>query len=201
MIQSDEGRPLATIGYLDDDMEGNLIKYVAEGMSYSTIFLREVMASMFNKHEDHAEGMVGYLYRAPIFKEDRKSIIAEGIKSYVVGNHLVAAHILIPQVEEALRSLAELSGSAILRQNRVGGFQYVALHELLKEASVIKILGDDMTWYFRILFTDQRGWNLRNNICHELVPQGIFGTEITDRIVHALICLGTVRHADEESTL
>ena len=53
-------------------------------------------------------------------------------------------------------------------------------------------LGDDSVFYLRALLTEQRGLNLRNQLCHAMIDPLYFDINKADRIVHALLLLGGV---------
>jgi hypothetical protein len=54
--------------------------------------------------------------------------------------------------------------------------------------------------YFQVLFTDQRGWNIRNDVCHGISPVQAFSwPSLTDRIFHALLILATMREREGKS--
>jgi hypothetical protein len=53
--------------------------------------------------------------------------------------------------------------------------------------------------YFQVLFTDQRGWNIRNDVCHGISPVQAFSWPMTDRIFHALLILATMRERKGKS--
>jgi hypothetical protein len=65
--------------------------------------------------------------------------------------------------------------------------------DLLREEAVVKTLGENVVHYFRVLFTDQRGWNIRNDVCHGITPLAAFSPQLTDRILHALLVLAVLR--------
>jgi len=69
--------------------------------------------------------------------------------------------------------------------------------ELLRDERVTGVLSSDVTLYFRTLFSDQRGLNVRNNVCHGLSPIETFGPAIADRIFHALLVLALVKEKKE----
>lgn len=98
----------------------------------------------------------------------------------------------MPQTEAAIRSLVELAGGATLRRNRQGGLQLRTFDDLLRDEKVEECFGIDLSFYFRILLTEQRGWNIRNDICHGISPSGAFNYSIADRVVHVILCLAQV---------
>ncbi|MFI5323317.1 MAG: DUF4209 domain-containing protein [Thermodesulfobacteriota bacterium] len=100
--------------------------------------------------------------------------------------------LLIPQIEDAFRNLVEIGGN-ILQPTRLGGFQYKILDELLRDEIVARVFGNETAFYFRIILTDQRGWNIRNRVCHGMANMNLFNQKVADRIFHVLLCLSQVR--------
>ena len=154
------------------------------------------MKAINPRFKTNAESLTNYLYLSPVFDENKREIIKRGLDAYLGEDHLVAAHLLIPQIEDGIRNLMEATGSPILRQGRDGSFQLKLLDELLREQHLSEILGDDAVFYLRILLTDPRGWNLRNRVSHGLLDHGSFGPEVTDRIIHALLFLALFRNRE-----
>jgi hypothetical protein len=193
VILDHEGRSIATIGSLDDDLLGRIVHQMSQNMRFSSIFLRDVMKSLISKFDLSWQQLIDYLYESPIFEMERKEIIEAGLQAYLRGDSLVATHLLIPQVEDAVRNLLEKTGGSVLKQSRGGGFNLKTFDELLRDQKIANIFGEDIALYLRVLFTDQRGWNLRNDVCHGMVPFNGFGIDIPDRIIHSLLCLALVR--------
>jgi hypothetical protein len=50
-------------------------------------------------------------------------------------------------------------------------------------------LGVNIVAYFRVLLSDGRGWNVRNNVCHGLAPVSMLTMVVADRVLHALLVL------------
>ena len=86
-----------------------------------------------------------------------------------------------------------MAGGNVLKQARGGSFHLRTFDEILRDEIIIEALGEDFADYFRILFTDQRGWNVRNNVCHGLKEPSMFNSQIADRLLHALLCLGLIQ--------
>ena len=107
---------------------------------------------------------------------------------------------LIPQVEDALRNLLRLAGGSTYKQHRLGGLMLKIFDDLLREEAVVKSLGENVVHYFRVLFTDQRGWNIRNDVCHGITPTAAFSPQLTDRIFHALLVLALLRAQEATGT-
>ena len=79
------------------------------------------------------------------------------------------------------------------RFRRGGGFQLRTLDEILRIMQKNPTLNEDLALYFRVVFTDQRGWNVRNEVCHGLASYGLFSSIVADRLMHILLVLAQLR--------
>ena len=75
------------------------------------------------------------------------------------------------------------------------GFQLLTLDELLRTKPIEDTFTPDGALYLRLVLTDQRTMNIRNLICHGIVPPHYFNSGIAARLLHVLIILGMVRDA------
>jgi hypothetical protein len=192
-LQDNMGRPLAKVGSLEEDLAGHTVKQMSQNMVIESIFLRHVLESLVKKYPTFENLCVDYLSRSPIFEEDRKLIIGRGVKEYLNGNHMTAVHLLIPQIENALRVLLEKAGGSVLKPARGGGFNLKVLDDLLRDPLFVQVFGEDIVFYFHALLVDPRGWNLRNRVCHGHCDASEFGPIMSDRVFHVLLCLALVR--------
>jgi hypothetical protein len=188
-----EGRPVAEIPPLrKDNLQGdemNIIWEMAQMVFYSSSFLWETLLALISKFKLDADTIINYLYESPIFDEERKEFFVRGIKAYLEKDFLVALHILVPQIENLIRNLAENIGVPILKVHNLGGFNYRTLDDLLRDERIIKTLSEDLCLYFRVLFTHPGGLNIRNNICHGISPIKDFNSSYASLVFHALLCL------------
>ena len=195
-LQDHKGRPVATIGGIEDDLEGNVIHQLSQNMSIDSFFLQHSFSKTIEVYGLSVEDLTSFIMKSPIFEESKKDIVKKGVQAYLEKDYMSAIHILVPQAESAIRTLVELMGSATLRKNRQGGLQLRTFDDLLRDESVEKCFGADTAFYFRMLLTDQRGWNLRNDVCHGISPAGAFNYSTADRIVHVILCLSQVRESN-----
>lgn len=192
-----EGRVIATVGSLENDIDGHIALQISQNMNFDSFFLRETINALIHKFSLNVETILDYLYECPIFEEKRKQFLIRGIKAYLDGDFFFALHILIPQIEALIRNLTEKIGVSVLKPSRSGGFYYKTLDELLRDENIIEALKEDMCLYLRILLTDPRGWNLRNNVCHGISPIETFNQIVTDRVFHVLLCLSLIREKED----
>lgn len=191
------GRPLASIGSLEDDPIGNIVSQASQNMDISAIFLRQVISEFISRFEITPQKLADYLCQSPVFDEDKRQIVTEGLTAYFERNDLVAIHLLVLQIESAIRRLVELIGGSVLKPSRAGGMHLKTLDELLRDDLLVSVLGEDTALYFRILLTDQRGWTVRNDVCHGIIPAMAFQARINDRLIHTLLCLALIRSKEQ----
>lgn len=77
-------------------------------------------------------------------------------------------------------------------KNPQDGNRYISLDGLLNSQEIKYVLSEDILVYYRAIFTEHNGWNLRNRISHGLVASSGFNAKIADRIVHAFLILGQI---------
>lgn len=191
-LQDEKGRVIATIGSLEDDLEGHIVRQVSQNLSFSSIFLRAIFQEAINRKGINKEQILKFIENSPIINTDRFEIISRGLEAYFLNDFLVTIHLLVPQIEEAIRNIVEFAGGNVLKPSRGGGYHLRTFDEILRDDIIKEALGEDFADYFRILFTDQRGWNLRNNVCHGMASPNMFNHQTSDRVIHALLCLGLI---------
>lgn len=193
-IQDKKGRVIAKVGSIEDDLEGNIVRQISESLTFSSIFLALVLEKVIEKYK--VEDIMSFIKKGPLIQEPRFDIIEKGIGYYYEKNYLVAIHLLVPQVEEAIRNLLEFSGGSVLKQSKGGGYHLRTFDEVLRDEIIIRTLGENPALYFRILFTDQRGLNIRNDVSHGILDPSDFSKNVCDRVVHSVLCLALLRKVD-----
>ncbi|WGS63937.1 DUF4209 domain-containing protein [Marinitoga aeolica] len=188
-----EGRVICSVGSLEEDMDGHISLQISQNMGIDAFLLNETINTLIKKFDLDVKKIVDYFYESPIFDEKRREFFIQGIEAYLNKEFIKALHILIPQIEAIIRNLAELIGIPVLKTSSSDGFNYKTLDGLLRENRAIGILTEDMSLYLRVLLTDPRGWNLRNNMCHGISNVEDFNQISADRIFHALLCLALVK--------
>jgi hypothetical protein len=188
-IVDGEGRPTAHIGGIDDDLEGRVAHQISQNMRFAASFLSLAIDRVHEKFSPSVEEILNHLQQSPVFPEDGFAILRPGLSCYFNNEHLTAAHVLVPQIEATVRHLLHLCGGNLWKPHRSGGLMLKNLEEVLREDCIAKSLSEGVVLNLRVLLTDQRGWNIRNGICHGLLTPGSFGRGLTDRLFHALLVL------------
>ena len=195
-IQDSKVRVVAKIGSINDDLDGNIIHNLSQELCFQSLWLRHLLYKINQNNILSAKVVVCFIMESSIFEEGRHKMIDEGINAYLRGNLFVSMSVLIPQIEQAVRNIIEISVYAVLKSNRGGGFHLRTFDELLREEVIRQVLGEDTQLYLRTLFIDQRGWNLRNDICHGITDYNSFSYQAADRVIHVLLILGIIRKKD-----
>ncbi len=197
-LQDDKGRPVAHIGPLAEDLDGHVIRQMSMNMGMSAIFLHQVVEELQKKYQPSVEETTAFLYKSPVFEEGKRTIIEAGLRSYFQQDYIAAIHMLIPQIEAAIRVLLEILGGSTYRKGRHKGLFLKTFDELLRQEMIVQSLQEDVSHYLRVLFTDPRGWNIRNSVCHGITPANSFTPAVADRIFQSLLLLGHLRKGDSD---
>lgn len=101
----------------------------------------------------------------PFIPKGREPIYARGLIAGLQGDFVVAAHLLIPQLENSLRHILKLNGSITSHLQIQHDY---TLGKVLELADLKQLLTEDTIFNLRCLLIESLGSNLRNEICHGL---------------------------------
>jgi hypothetical protein len=195
-IVDKKGRVLAKLNPYAEDKEGHMVNHYYRFLQMNgAILLHFVFEVGIRDKKITTETVMDFLKLSCIIDKDRYGMIETGIQAFFDQHYLVCIHLLIPQFEEALRNLLEANGGNILTYNDHTYPVKTFLH-VLEDPIVEEAFGPDQVYYFKMLFTDQRGWNLRNQVAHGLLEPELFNKQTAERLMHAFLCLGMIRWKD-----
>jgi len=192
-IVADDGRVTATIGPVADDLEGHVVQQLGQTMQFYGQIYRHAIEAATRLLTLVAYDFIAWLGDSPLFVEDRLQLLKPTFTAYLNGDWATAIHLAIPQIENALRQVLVLSGTTILRADGNGTLMVKNLNQVLRDPVVQQALPDDVRFYLRILLCDQRGLNIRNNVCHGLWSSEHFNWYTADRVMHAVLLIGILR--------
>lgn len=117
---------------------------------------------------------------SPLVPRDRVDMVAKGLHAGFCGDMVQALSILIPQFEHMVRVALRGADTLTTNHSSKGLDTELGLSSLVKRSTMITVFDEDLVFAIRALMCEQEGPNLRNNICHGLVPsalyEGVFGT-------------------------
>lgn len=146
-----------------------------------------------------ADILVDALEASPLFGEHNRVFISRGLRAYLDDDHMVAVHMLVPAIEAALRHLLQGLGEPTWKTPRRGSDQerhVLLLHEVLGHEQMKKYFGEEAETYLRMLLSEPKGWNVRNNVAHGLMGENWYRPGLSDRLFHVLMGLGCAREGD-----
>ncbi len=188
------GRPVAQVGS-DDDDEGRLLQQLAQTIGFYQPFLSYVIKEVMTEFQASVDDILAVLYRSPLFLESRRSILRDGLSAYISKDHLKAIHVLVPQIEEMLRTLLALMG--IPPQKSVprhpGITDVKNMNDALGDPRVQEVLTENVRRYLTVFYIDRRGMNLRNDLAHGLVSVEAFNQPLADGVFHTLLVLSLMQ--------
>jgi lysyl-tRNA synthetase class 1 len=189
MIMADN-RVAAKIGSVQGDLFGRIVHEATTEFQIVRPWLAQAFHRLLEKHGVVREHFAGWANRHELF--DDMSLLVEGIYAWERNDQVKAAHVLIPQIERALRKIADGLGVPVTRAHpKVAGTSVaIGMGEILYNDKVAEALGPDTTLHFQALYVDPRGMNLRNEIAHGLIDARQFYWHLGNLIVHSLLILG-----------
>ena len=196
-LQDAKGRTIAMVNSLENDLEGHIVLRISEHLQFSALPLHLVMDHGIQSGLFTTNVIIAFLSQSAIINKSRHPILSKALDNYFVGEYMIFIHLVIPQIEEAIRNMIELNGGNVLKyKNNI--FNLRIFDDILRDPIVALVVGEDVQSYLKILFTDNRGWNLRNDVCHGMIEPELFTKQSADRVLHALLSLGLVRYKEEQ---
>ena len=106
--------------------------------------------------------------------EDRKEAFSKGLAAGLDGDYITALSILLPQLENAIRCLAEDLGGVVYGIEADGTERVRTMDDIISLKEVADSIHEDILINIQALFLSRYGANLRNCIAHGLVSDSGF---------------------------
>lgn len=196
-LQDHKGRTLAVIRGIDEDLHRHVIHQTASYIQMSSFFLQHVIEGVREKFKPTADDLLDHIIQSPAFDIERKETLKKGLEAYLQGEWTIALHLLIPQIEHALRNLISTNHGNILKKNDDGGFDVKGMGEILRDPLIKAIFGEDGAFYLSTLLTDRKGLNIRNDVSHGLMMPHAFNRRLMDWVFHCILLIALVERQEE----
>lgn len=188
-----EDRVVAHIGSLDDDPMGHLINHASQNISFLAPWLGWAIDHAKETHGLSSECVVRWCNRTALFDDGK--LLQEGVAAWSEKDFIKAFHVLIPQIESAFRQLLRRLGRTVTKAHpqMPQARMVIPMGELLFNQETVEALGphgEDLVLHLRVLCTDPRGRNFRNDVAHGLLPPQAMNEAAANWLVHAVILLG-----------
>lgn len=191
-----KGRPQSVIGSYEQDPDGNLVMHITEHLNFETHFLGIAISKMREAGLMTTERiMTDIVEQSPLYEGSSYEIIRQALDFLFVDKPVIACHLMVPQIETAIRNLVEKAGASVIKpqKNVAKGFQLITLDELLRKEPVEQAFTPSGALYLRLVLTDQRSLNIRNDLCHGILPPNSFHSGVAARLLHVMVMIGMVR--------
>ncbi len=180
-------------GSIEEDPEGCLIMQLAQQIQVYNLFLTRTLDELRRVSEITADPVLAVLFESPVFAPEREPLLREGVQAYLDGDDTKAIHVIVPQIEQALRQLIVLVGGSELKARRNGTTQLKNLNDLLRESAIGEVLGEDVRSTYRHCLLTNEDKTVRNLVCHGLAAPEHFNAPLSNQVFHALLVVSLVR--------
>lgn len=138
-----------TLLHTEAGPEGQLMLYMAQKLNSQTNILAIAINSLFATGALTSNKVMKLLITpSPIFEENRYGIIRDAVELFIQGKYVLFSHLIVSQIESAIRNPVEMSDAPILKSQQVGrGYQLKTLDELLREKCISEIFTFDGALY------------------------------------------------------
>jgi hypothetical protein len=202
-IVDQAGRITARIGSVDEDAEGRLYQQLATSIGFHDFFLRYVIQKLNERFSPVTDDFLKAIFASPVFLETQRPFLEDGLKAYLEGDFLKAVHVLVPQVEQALRNLLALIGispNKTVRGNS-GILDVKSMGNALEDETLRNVLPENVWRYLTVLYVERRGINLRNDLAHGLVSHSAFTQTLSNRVFHSLLVMSLIRRTNRAASV
>ena len=151
------------------------------------------------EHHVTREALVSLVTNNPFVPPGHEEIFLRGLLAGFHDDFMVAAHLLVPQIEQSIRYMLELNGLIPYGLNDDMIQDAYLLHELLWMPATTQVLGADIVFDLKVLLISRDGTNLRNRSSHGLMRSEEFdlwpSTYAWWLVLHlCYVCLIVARH-------
>ena len=172
-----EGRTAAKGGHRRDPSLDSAEAGLLDNMAF---FLRQehglygaiiepVRQRLFREHNACLVDWLVIVGPSPFVPEGREGLWARALHAGFIGDFAAMIHLLVPQIEHALRVLLRLSGEPTSSLGGDGIQEELGIDKLLNHPKLLALLGPDYIMHLRCLLVQKAGANLRSRTAHGLL--------------------------------
>lgn len=176
---SGDGRKVAATagsagGTTDTAVDAEVVRHVtlhAEIAVHGLILPAQELLTL--KHRYDRNYLTGLCNESFVVPQGHAALWGAGLTSGLAGDYGPAVAVLVPQIEQAVRTLLKRDGAHTLHVDDASGVESEkSLNALLDMPEAADVLGDGVVLELRALLVVQAGANLRNDIAHGLLDDG-----------------------------
>jgi hypothetical protein len=135
----------------------------------------EFVRRIISEEHPYYRGAFGFLLANNRFvPRGREMLFERGLQAALEGDYIAAAHILIPQIENSIRSVLGQAGVVTTSIRSDGTQNEYDLNKLVELEEFGALFGEDLAFTLRGLLVERADSNLRNTVAHGLLSAGAF---------------------------
>ncbi len=167
----------------------------------AVLYLAPILERLKAEHGLTCERLTAYVTQAWLFRDRDHTLLAYSLQRYFESDFIGSIHVLIPQVEAGFRHLLQRMGVATTSADseHPGVTSEKTFGTLLSEPALREVFGPDVIAYLRVVLSDPRGYNLRNEVAHGLAEPGAFNRANAETLLHIILLLTLLRPQVQDS--
>lgn len=196
-LMDGRSRPVVEVPAYDTHPKAHLPLAFAEHIGVDGFMRSLVLEAIRTRFNPTPEEISDWLQGSPAYPPEQRPLLVHGIRAYLEGDWITAIHVLVPQIEEAARTLAGLLGESIFKwetdPDGVRRLDVRSLNQVLDSPAILQIFGEDHATFLRVALVRNQGLNLRNRVAHGLMVPSEYSEGSADIVFQCLITLALVR--------
>lgn len=184
------------VGFNDDIAEETLFAKMCEHYKFNialavsgsiTPMRQEILLS----HSVTLDDLFPFVAYSPSVPSGRGTFFMVGLNHGLQGCFVEALHVLIPQLEHMFRVVLSQNGVITSSIDDAGIQKEFDLNRLLRMKETEKLIGEDLCFVLRCIFTERWGYNLRNEMSHGMLDSSAFFSDVAEYawwIIMRIVC-------------
>jgi hypothetical protein len=140
-------------------------------------FIEPARQQIRNDRHPNFEDLSFLVINNPFVPQGHEGIFLRGIHAGFHGDFLIAAHLLVPQIENSIRYVLEANGVDVSVYKPDGTQPVKILGGLLGLEKTRELFGDDLVFELQGALIEKTGFDLRNRIAHGFISEAECFTE------------------------
>ncbi len=135
-------------------------------------FIEPARVTILNDHHPELGDLLFLVQNNPFVPPGHEGIFLRGLHAGFHGDFLVAAHLLVPQIENSIRYVLEGNGADVSNLLSDGTQPVKVLGPLFDLKETTEIFTESVVFELRGLLIEKRGADFRNRTAHGFVSEG-----------------------------
>jgi len=135
-------------------------------------YIDPARCQILNDHHPTFRDLLFLVKDHPFIPPGHEGIFLRGIHAGFHGDFLVASHLLVPQIENSIRHVLEVSGVDVSNLMSDGTQPVKILGPLFGMSETKEIFGETFCFELRGCLIEKTGYDFRNQIAHGFVTEG-----------------------------